>query len=120
MSDVAVAGVLLAFFIALAITAPIWGFDSRDGVHSDEPARRVAWLHGPHSHLSQAASWSSRVGSASGSRTAHLLRSAASRLEPEVATLASAQGRAVSWDGGLGRLHLHWCSRSIMERAVGD
>jgi hypothetical protein len=45
MSDLAIAGVLMAFLIALAIAAPIWGYDSRDGVDSDQPARRVAWLH---------------------------------------------------------------------------
>jgi len=32
MSDFAIAGLLLAFLIALAITAPIWGYDSRDRV----------------------------------------------------------------------------------------
>jgi hypothetical protein len=31
--------------VALAITAPIWGYDSRDGVESDQSARRIAWLH---------------------------------------------------------------------------
>lgn len=45
MSDLAIAGILIAFLIALAITAPIWGYDSRDGAESDQPARRVAWLH---------------------------------------------------------------------------
>jgi hypothetical protein len=45
MSDLVIAGMLMAFLIALAITAPIWGYDSRDGVESDQPARRVAWLH---------------------------------------------------------------------------
>jgi hypothetical protein len=32
MSDFAIAGLLIAFLIALAIMAPIWGYDSRDGV----------------------------------------------------------------------------------------
>jgi hypothetical protein len=31
--------------VALAITAPIWGYDSRDGVESDQSARRISWLH---------------------------------------------------------------------------
>ena len=31
MSDLAIAGLLIAFLIALAIAAPIWGYDSRDG-----------------------------------------------------------------------------------------
>ena len=37
MSDLAIAGFLMAFLIGLAITAPIWGVDSRDGVESDQP-----------------------------------------------------------------------------------
>ena len=45
MSDLAIAGILMAFLIALAIAAPIWGHDSRDRVESDQPSRRVAWLH---------------------------------------------------------------------------
>jgi len=45
MSDLAIAGIIMAVLIALAIIAPIWGYDSRDGVESDQPARRVAWLH---------------------------------------------------------------------------
>ena len=45
MSDLATAGLLIAFLVALAITAPLWGYDSRDGVESDQPTRRGAWLH---------------------------------------------------------------------------
>ena len=45
MSDLAIAGMLFAVLVALAIAAPIWGYDSRDGVESDQSARRVAWLH---------------------------------------------------------------------------
>lgn len=45
MSDLAIAGMLFALLVALAIAAPIWGYDSRDGVESDQAARRVAWLH---------------------------------------------------------------------------
>jgi hypothetical protein len=45
MSDLAIAGIIMAFLIALAIAAPIWGVDSRDGIESDQPSRRVAWLH---------------------------------------------------------------------------
>jgi len=45
MSDLAIAGVLFTLLVALAIAAPIWGYDSRDGIESDQPARRVAWLH---------------------------------------------------------------------------
>ena len=48
MSDLAIAGILMAFLITLAITAPIWGVDSRDGIESDQPSRRVAWLHDRH------------------------------------------------------------------------
>lgn len=35
--------VLLTFLVALAIAAPIWGYDSRDGFASLEYARRQAW-----------------------------------------------------------------------------
>ena len=35
--------ILLTFFVGLAITAPIWGYDSRDGFASLEYARRQAW-----------------------------------------------------------------------------
>ena len=45
MSDLQIAGMVFAFLVGLAITAPIWGYDSRDGVESDLSARRVAWLH---------------------------------------------------------------------------
>ncbi len=45
MSDLMIAGLLLGLLVGLAIAAPIWGVDSRDGVDSDQSARRVAWLH---------------------------------------------------------------------------
>ena len=45
MSDVATAGLLIAFLVALVIAASIWGYDSRDSVDSDQPTRCVAWLH---------------------------------------------------------------------------
>ena len=35
--------IVLAFFVGLAIAAPIWGYDSRDGFASLEYARRQAW-----------------------------------------------------------------------------
>lgn len=44
MDDLSIAALLMGFLIALAIAAPIWGYDSRDGVDSDQPARRIAWL----------------------------------------------------------------------------
>ena len=40
MYDLIAAGTLMAFLIGLALTAPIWGVDSRDGVASDQPSRR--------------------------------------------------------------------------------
>ncbi|MFN8632756.1 MAG: hypothetical protein U0893_02800 [Chloroflexota bacterium] len=45
MSDLAIAGMILGFFVGLAIAAPIWGYDSRDGIESDQPSRRVTWLY---------------------------------------------------------------------------
>lgn len=93
MSDVAIAGVLLAFFVVLALTAPIWGFDSRDGVDSDQPARRVAWLNDAQVGSASTVRWSGRVGSASTTRTANLLRAAARRLDPDVAHGSGPHGR---------------------------
>ncbi len=87
MSDLAIAGMLMTFLIALAITAPIWGYDSRDGVESDQPSRRVAWLHDRH------------VGRAVGSaRTASValagaLRTVAYRLDEEAARPSRPKGR---------------------------
>jgi hypothetical protein len=45
MSDLEIAGLLFALLVGLAIAAPVWGFDSRDGVESDQSARRVAWMY---------------------------------------------------------------------------
>ena len=76
MSDLAIAGILMAFLIALAIAAPIWGYDSRDGVESDQASRRVAWLH------------DRNVGRAVGSASVALagaLRTVAFRLDEEAA-----------------------------------
>lgn len=44
MSDLAIAALIMTLLIGLAIAAPLWGYDSRDGVESDQAARRVAWL----------------------------------------------------------------------------
>jgi len=46
VSDLAIAGTIMAFLVGLVIAAPIWGYDSRDGVESDQSERRVAWLYG--------------------------------------------------------------------------
>ena len=87
MSDLAIAGIVMAFLIALAIAAPIWGYDSRDGVESDQPARRVAWLHDR--HVGQA------VGSAHTASVAlaGALRMVAYRLDEEAAGPARANQR---------------------------
>lgn len=45
MSDLAIAVMIFGILVALALAAPIWGVDSRDNVESDQPSRRVAWLH---------------------------------------------------------------------------
>lgn len=45
MDEFVIASLILSFLIGLAVAAPIWGVDSRDTVDSDEPRRRVAWLH---------------------------------------------------------------------------
>jgi hypothetical protein len=51
VSDLEIAAMLFAFLGLLAIAAPIWGVDSRDGVASDQAARRVTWLHDRGSRL---------------------------------------------------------------------
>jgi hypothetical protein len=87
MSDLAIAGFLMAFLIGLAISAPIWGVDSRDGVESDEPSRRVAWLHDR--NVGQPAG-SSRTASAA---LAGALRMVAYRLDDEAARPAVPEQR---------------------------
>jgi hypothetical protein len=83
MSDLAIAGLLFAFLVALAIAAPIWGYDSRDGVESDQHARRVAWLYDrPVSQGSRSASIA----------VAGALRTAAYRLDAQAAASAG-EGR---------------------------
>jgi hypothetical protein len=46
VSDLAIAGTILAFLVGLAIVAPVWGVDSRDGIESDQASRRADWLSG--------------------------------------------------------------------------
>jgi hypothetical protein len=36
--------ILIVFFVALAIAAPIWGYDSTDGLDRDEYSRQTRWL----------------------------------------------------------------------------
>jgi hypothetical protein len=81
MSDLAITALLMGFLIALAITAPIWGYDSRDGIQSDQAARRVAWL-GPRATATSPAP----SGSAAGLLVAGALRSMAYRLDADAAT----------------------------------
>jgi hypothetical protein len=45
MPDLIVAIVIFSFFLLLAVAAPIWGVDSRDGIESSEYARRAPWLY---------------------------------------------------------------------------
>ena len=81
MSDFAVAGMILVFLVGLAVVAPIWGVDSRDGIESDQSARRVAWLqgaqHGPLLGKAQAGVSGNTVGVA----MAGVLRSVAHRVD---------------------------------------
>jgi hypothetical protein len=46
MPDLIVAIVIFSLFLLLAVAAPIWGVDSRDGFRSEEYARRAPWLYG--------------------------------------------------------------------------
>jgi hypothetical protein len=84
MSDLAIAGMLFAFLVALAIAAPIWGYDSRDGVESDQSARRVAWLN------DRQVSRSSRSASIA---VAGALRTVAYRLDAQTAATSACEGR---------------------------
>ena len=79
MNDLAIAGVIMAFLIALAISAPIWGYDSRDGVESDQPSRRVAWLHDRPASQSHGSTRTASIALASA------LRIVAYRLDEEAA-----------------------------------
>jgi hypothetical protein len=45
MPDLLVAIVIFSLFLLLAVAAPIWGYDSRDGIDSNEYARRAPWLY---------------------------------------------------------------------------
>ena len=54
------AAILLAFLVGLALAAPIWGYDSRDGFASLEYARRQAWWGsegGPAARTSAGLAW---------------------------------------------------------------
>jgi hypothetical protein len=85
MSDFAIAGMILAFLVGLAVAAPIWGVDSRDGIESDQFARRVAWLQGGQggSMLGRA---QARLGAyPAGVAMAGMLRNAARRIDAEAA-----------------------------------
>lgn len=45
MPDLIVAAMIFVFLLSLAVAAPIWGYDSRDGIESDDYARRAPWLY---------------------------------------------------------------------------
>lgn len=83
MSDVAIAGMLLAFLIGLAVAAPIWGVDSRDGIESDQSARRVAWLQGGQNSAAFNRAQAFMTGRSTGFVVATVLRSAARRIDAE-------------------------------------
>jgi hypothetical protein len=87
MSDLAIAGVLMAFLIGLAISAPIWGVDSRDGIESDQSSRRVAWLH------DRTAGQSAAAGRTASETLADALRTVAYRLDMEAAPDRAEQRR---------------------------
>jgi hypothetical protein len=81
MSDLEIAGMLFAFLVGLAIAAPIWGYDSRDGVESDQSARRVAWLH------------DRPVGRPASVKVAGALRTVAHHLDAQAASAKQADPR---------------------------
>ena len=75
VSDLEIAGMLMAFLIGLAIAAPIWGYDSRDGIESDQASRRIAWLHGRRT---------AQTGRSTSVLVASALRTVAHRLDSQV------------------------------------
>jgi hypothetical protein len=95
MSDLAIAALIMGFLIGLAITAPIWGYDSRDGIESDQTARRAAWMH-PHNagFISMRSHGIAGTTQAAGLLVAGVLRSAAYRLDADAATDERVNGRA--------------------------
>lgn len=84
MSDLEIAGMLFACLVGLAIAAPIWGYDSRDGVESDQSARRVAWLHDRPTP---------QPGRTTSIAVAGALRTMAHRLDAQAATSVQADPR---------------------------
>jgi hypothetical protein len=92
MSDFAIAGMLLTFLVALAVAAQIWGVDSRDGVASDQAARRVAWLQGGASYGRVSSGYTVRT---AGLTMASVLRSAAHRIDADAGYSADLDRQAV-------------------------
>jgi hypothetical protein len=84
MSDLEIAGLLFAFLVGLAFAAPIWGYDSRDGVESDQSARRVAWMYERSAP---------QAGRSRSMRVAGALRTVAHRLDAQVASAQTADPR---------------------------
>jgi len=65
MPDLIVAATIFAFMLGLAVAAPIWGYDSRDGVESDQYARRAPWLYDPNARSGSALTAASLSGGTS-------------------------------------------------------
>jgi hypothetical protein len=95
MSDFAIAGMLLAFLIGLAIAAPIWGVDSRDGIESDQSARRVAWLQGSQHGSAFGQAQAFMTGRSTGFVVAGMLRSAARRIDADAVSGSDLDRQAV-------------------------
>lgn len=95
MSDFAIAGIILMLLVGLAVAAPIWGADSRDGIESDQSARRVAWLQGGQSGSVLGRAQVSVGAYAAGVAMAGMLRSAARRIDAEAADGADLERQVV-------------------------
>jgi hypothetical protein len=80
VSDYTIAALLLASLVALAVAAPIWGVDSRDGIDSDQSARRVAWLQANADTVVFG-----KTAVRAGGRSVGVLRHAAQRLDRDAA-----------------------------------
>ena len=95
MSDFAVAGMILALLVGLAVAAPIWGFDSRDGIESDQSARRVAWLQGGQIRPLLGEAQAGVSGYAVGVAMAGVLRSVARRVDSTAVNTADLDRQVV-------------------------
>ncbi len=74
--------ILLGFLIGLAVAAPIWGYDSRDGFASLEYARQQAWWGGQSGHGARSSAGLAWLAPGDWSQTSRSAASEATLAEP--------------------------------------